>query len=149
MAMLQIGTAPAQGEGRLDASFRLFVRLVALSCLAAGLQYWGKLIGFSEGGLARFDLIPSYWQFASASLAVLLPVAAVGLWMQVSWGPVLWVVSAGAEIIMHVGLPQYYGERPVLVIAHTIVLAVYLCFRVMLFLKWRRDARQQVRTDSL
>lgn len=149
MAMLEIGTKPEQGDGRLDASYRLFVRLVALSCLMAGLQYWGRLIGFSDGGASRFDLIPSYWQFASASLAVLLPVAAVGLWMQVSWGPVLWVVSAGAEVIMHLGLPQFFGERPVLVIAHAVVMVVYLCFRVLLFLKWRREAQQQVRTDSL
>lgn len=149
MAMLEIGTEPKRGEGQLDASYRLFVRLVALSCLIAGLQYWGKLIGFSDGGLSRFDLIPSYWQFASASLAVLLPVTAVGLWMQVSWGAVLWVVSAGAEVIMHVGLPQYFGERPVLVVAHAVVLVVYLCFKAMLFVKSRRGAQQQVRTDSL
>jgi hypothetical protein len=149
MAMLQIGTAPEQGESRLDAGFTLFVRLVALSCLVAGLQYWGKLIGFSEGGQSRFDLIPPYWQFASASLAVLLPVTAVGLWMQVSWGPVLWFVAAGAEIIMHVGLPQYFGERPLLVVAHAVMFVVYLCFRAMLFLRRRKDAQQQVRTDSL
>jgi hypothetical protein len=149
MAMLEIRTKPEQGEGRLDASYRLFVRLVALSCLAAGLQYWGRLIGFSDDGASRFDLIPSYWQFASASLAVLLPVSAVGLWMQVSWGPVLWVVSAGAEVIMHLGLPQYFGERPVLVVAHAVVLVVYLCFKAMLFLKWRRDAQLKVTTDSL
>jgi hypothetical protein len=52
---------------------------------------------------------------------VLLPVAAVGLWMQVSWGPVLWVVAAGAEVIMHQGLPQYFGERPLLIAAHAVV----------------------------
>lgn len=86
MAILQIGTAPEVGTGTLEASFRLFTRLVALSCLLAGLQYWGRLIGYSDGGVYRFDLILSYWQLASASLAVPLPVAAVGLWMQVSWG---------------------------------------------------------------
>lgn len=149
MAMLEIGTTPEQGDGRLDASYRLFMRLVALSCLAAGLQYWARLIGFSDGGALRFDLIPSYWQFASASLAVLLPVAAVGLWMQVSWGPVLWVVSAGAEVIMHLGLPHYFGERPVMVVAHAVVLVVYVCFRALMFLKWRRGAQLKVTTDSL
>jgi len=148
MAILQIGTEPEAGTGALEASFRLFVRLVALGCLVAGLQYWARLIGYSDAGVSRFDLIPSYWQFASASLAVLLPVAAVGLWMQVSWGPVVWVVSAGAEIIMHKGFPLWYGERPVLVVAHVLVISVYIGFRVALFVKGRQDARQ-VRTDSL
>ena len=113
MAILQIGTAPEADTGALEASFRLFMRLVALSCLVAGLQYWGRLIGLSDGGMSRFDLIPYYWQLASAALAVLLPVAAVGLWMQVSWGPVIWVVAAGSEIVMHKGFPLWYGERPV------------------------------------
>jgi hypothetical protein len=148
MAMLQIGTAPDVGSGALEASFRLFVRLVALSCLVAGLQYWGRLIGYSDGGMYRYDLIPSYWQFASASLAVLLPVATVGLWMQVSWGPVIWVVAAGSEIIMHKGFPEWFGERPMLVIAHIVVISVYIGFRVALFIKRRQDAKR-VRTDSL
>lgn len=148
MAILQIGTAPEVGTGAIEASFRLFVRLVALSSLLAGLHYWGRLIGYSDGGVYRFDLIPSYWQLASASLAVLLPVAAVGLWMQVSWGPVLWVVAAGSEIIMHQGLPQWFGERPLLIAAHAVVICVYIGFRVALFVKRRFDARQ-VTTDSL
>src|SRR5690606_36155510 len=148
MAILQIGTAPEVGTGALEASFRLFMRLVALGSLVAGLHYWGRLIGYSDGGMYRFDLIPSYWQLASASLAVLLPVAAVGLWMQVSWGPVIWVAGAGAEVVMHQGLPLWFGERPLLVIGHGVVLVVYLCFRILLFLKWRRDATQ-VRPDSL
>ena len=148
MAMLELGTAPDPGEGNLETAFRFFVRLVALSCLVAGLQYWARLIGFSDGGMSRFDLIPSYWQFASASLAVLLPVAAVGLWMQVSWGPVIWVVAAGSEIIMHKGFPLWYGERPVLVLAHVVVISVYIGFRIALFVKRRQDAKV-VRTDSL
>ncbi|MEP3436402.1 MAG: DUF6163 family protein [Hoeflea sp.] len=148
MAILQIGTAPEAGTGALEASFRLFVRLVALSCLVAGLQYWGRLIGYSDGGMSRFDLLPTYWQFASAALAVLLPVAAVGLWMQVSWGPVIWVVAAGSEIIMHKAFPLWYGERPLLVIAHAVVISVYIGFRVALFVKRRQDAKL-VRTDSL
>ncbi|KGF71214.1 membrane protein [Hoeflea sp. BAL378] len=148
MAILQIGTAPEAGTGALEGSFRLFMRLVAVSCLVAGLQYWGRLIGYSDGGMSRFDLLPNYWQFASSALAVLLPVAAVGLWMQVSWGPVIWVVAAGSEIIMHKGFPLWYGERPVLVIAHVVVISVYVGFRLALFIKRRQDAKV-VRTDSL
>lgn len=148
MAILQIGAAPVAGAGALEASFRLFVRLVALTALIAGLQYWGRLIGYSDGGVSRFDLIPTHWQVASVSLAVLLPVAAVGLWIQVAWGPVIWIVAAGAEVVMHQGFPLWFGQRPLLVIAHGVVLGVYIGFRLALFLKRRSDARQ-VRTDSL
>lgn len=148
MAILQVGAASQPGSGALEASFRLFIRLVAIACLIAGLQYWGRLIGYSDGGLSRFDLVASHWQFASAALAVLLPVTAVGLWMQVSWGPVLWVVTAGAETLMHKCLPLWFGERPLLIMAHGVVLVVYLVFRGLLFLAHRKEA-QTVTTDSL
>lgn len=148
VAILQVGAEPEPGSGMLEGGFRLFLRLVALASLIAGLGYWARLIGYSDGGQWRFDLIASYWQFAAASLAVLLPVAAVGLWMQVSWGPVIWVVAAGSEIVMHKLLPDWYGERPVLVLGHIIVISIYIGFRVALFVKRRREARL-VRPDLL
>ncbi len=88
--------------------FVWFHRIVAVYCLVFGVTYWVRLIGIYDGPLWRFDLMPLHWQLASASLAALFPVAAIGLWMMVSWGPVIWLAAAAGEVIMHFGFPQLY-----------------------------------------
>lgn len=50
------------GDLALHRWFVLFVRFVALVCLAGGVYYWLRLIGFYPGLLWRFDLMPWQWQ---------------------------------------------------------------------------------------
>ena len=124
----------------VETVFLLFLRIVALFCLASGVAWWARLTGISEGGAMRFDLVGSHWRFVGASLCVLMPVAAVGLWMGVAWGPVIWVVAAGTESVMHSVFTDWFGEQPQLVAVHGAVLGTYLAFRVSLFWIARRDA---------
>jgi len=49
---------------------------------------------------------------------------------------------------MHKGLPLWFGERQMLIVAHAVVVCVYIGFRAALFFKRRHDARQ-VTIDSL
>ena len=74
---------------------------MAVSCFWFGLNYWAMLIGYSFGGAGRFDLLPLPWRVAATSLAVVYPVAALGLWLLVSWGPVLWVVAAATLLNLY------------------------------------------------
>lgn len=67
-------------------AFTWFVRILALVALASGVFYWVRLIGIHPGLLWRFDLMPWTWQTAVVALAVLMPVAATGLWMRAPWG---------------------------------------------------------------
>lgn len=127
--------------------FVLFLRLVALGSLWFALQYWAVLTGFSYEGRGRFDLLPPAWRAASTALAVLFPVAAVGLWLLVSWGPVIWLIAAATEITMHEVYPSIFGVDRVLVLAHFAVAVLFVLFRVALFLQRRRQART-VRPDS-
>ncbi|MCF3639519.1 DUF6163 family protein [Rhizobium sp. TRM95111] len=130
-----------------DTLFMLFLRLVAASCVWFALQYWAMLTGFSFEGKGRFDLLPATWRAAYTALAVLFPVAAVGLWLLVSWGPVVWVIAAATEIVMHEFYPSVFGINRALVIAHMATAVVFVLFRIAVFLERRRQARQ-VRTDS-
>ena len=127
--------------------FVLFLRLVAVASLWFALQYWAMLTGFSFDGHGRFDLLPPAWKAASTVLAVLFPVAAVGLWLLVSWGPVIWLLAAATEIAMHEVYPSIFGINRLLVFTHLAVAAVFVLFRIALFLQRRRQART-VRTDS-
>lgn len=148
MAILQVGAIPLRKMGALDISFRLFMRLVAIGCVISALQYWGRLIGYSNEGADRFDLMSVHWQVPSVALAVLMPVAAVGLWMEVSWGAVIWVVAAGSEVLMHTWLADWYGERQMLVGLHLSVAVTYAAFRLARAIR-DRGRTTAVTTDSL
>ncbi len=126
--------------------FVTFLRLVAVSCLWFGLQYWAMLVGYSFGGSARFDLLNLPWKVAASSLAVVFPVAALGLWLAVSWGPVIWVAAAGAQILMYGVWSSVYGSNNLVVPMHSAVVVVYLAFRAALWLEQRRKA-QEIRVD--
>ncbi len=122
-------------------AFAWFHRIVAIYCLIFGVFYWVRLLGIYDGPLWRFDLMPVHWQFASATLAVLFPVAAIGLWMMVSWGPVIWIVAAAGEIIMHYGFPELFGARPLMIVAHLLVAILFIAFEVTIRLQKRKKKR--------
>ena len=113
-------------------------RAVAALCLMFGLLYWVRLVGYYKGDQWRFDLMPAYWQVAAVSLAVLYPLAASGLWMLASWGPVIWLICAAAETVMFAGFPELYGHRTPVVAAHAVIGLLFLAFRGALFVEHRR-----------
>ena len=49
--------------------------VIAGYCLLFGILYWIRLIGFYDGPLWRFDLMPVHWQVAAVMLAVFFPFA--------------------------------------------------------------------------
>ncbi|MDM9629268.1 DUF6163 family protein [Rhizobium sp. S152] len=129
-----------------DILFILFLRLVAISCFWFGLQYWAMLVGYSLVGAGRFDLLTLPWKVASSSLAVLFLVTSLGLWLVVSWGPVIWVLAAGGQIIMYGFLPEIFGANRLVVMLHISVALVYLGFRATLW--WEnRKRRREVSVD--
>lgn len=129
-----------------DTLYVTFLRAMAVVCLWFALQYWAMLTGYSFGGRGRFDLLPPAWKAASTALAMMFPVAAVGLWLLAPWGAVVWVLAAATEIAMHEFYPSIFGINRLLVIAHITVAVIYVLFQAALFLQRRKQTRQ-VRTD--
>lgn len=130
-----------------DILFVVFLRLIAIACFWFGLQYWSMLVGYSLQGHARFDLLNLPWKVAGVALAVAFPVAALGLWLTVSWGVVIWIVAAGGQILMYGVWPDIFGSNLMIVLLHVCVALLYLGFRVVLFLEKRRRRQQQVMVD--
>ncbi|MDI7861033.1 DUF6163 family protein [Rhizobiaceae bacterium n13] len=126
--------------------FVTFLRLVALSCFWFGLQYWAMLVGYSQNGHTRFDLLDLPWKVASTGLAVVYPVAALGLWLTVSWGPVLWIAAAGSQVLMYLVWPDIFGHNPYVVPMHAGVAVLYIAFRLALWREKRKQA-ERVRVD--
>ena len=121
-----------------ELAFVWFQRIIAAYCLLFGVLYWIRLIGFYEGPLWRFDLMPVHWRVATAVLAVFYRFAAIGLWMLASWGPVIWFICAVAETVMYAGLPSLYGYRLSIVLSHLLVIAFYCFLRVLIRVQRRR-----------
>lgn len=126
------------GDSALHRWFVLFVRFVALVCLAGGVYYWLRLIGFYPGLLWRFDLMPWQWQTICVSLAVLLPVVATGLWIRASWGAVLWVATAVAQALIYTVFARFFEYSPAIAALNIIFLLIYTGFRIGLFMQGKR-----------
>ncbi len=125
----------------VESAFVWFQRLIAGYCLLFGVLYWVRLIGFYDGPLWRFDLMPVHWQVAAVTLAVFYPFAAIGLWMLASWGPVIWAICALTETIMYFVFPDLYGHRLIIVTSHLVVALFYAAFRTAIVLQRRRQER--------
>ncbi|MCO6185816.1 DUF6163 family protein [Rhizobium sp. L1K21] len=128
--------------------FTVFMRFVAVSCFYFGLHYWAMLIGYTDNGAMRFDLMSSQWRTVATCLAVLYPVAALGLWSGVSWGVVLWAAAAGYETLIHAFWYLIYGRNDLLIIMHLTVAAVFVIFIAVIWYQ-RRVANRAVTLDSL
>lgn len=124
----------------LEIALIWFYRVIALVCLILGITYWVRLIGVHEGIEWRFDLMPYYWQAASVSLAVLYPIAAIGLWMTASWGPVLWLVCALTEFIMYAAFEELFGTHFGILAAHALVAMLYTALRAGIHLQKRKGS---------
>ncbi len=130
------------GLSSAEVAFEWLQRIIAAYCLLFGVLYWVRLIGYYEGPLWRFDLMPVHWQVAAVTLSVFYPFAASGLWMLASWGPVIWFICAATEITMYAGFPGLFGKRPIIVWSHVLVALLYCGFRLVIFLQKRRADRQ-------
>lgn len=136
----QVRHAPSLLEG----GYGWFHRVIAFYCLLFGLLYWVRLVGYYPGQLWRFDLMPTHWQVACVILAVLYPLAASGLWMVASWGPVIWIICAATETVMYAGFPELYGERAGVVMTHAATILLFAGFRAAIHVEHLRARRREV-----
>ena len=98
--------------------------LIGLSVLMMilGLRQWAIIIGLLEGLPGMFEEMSQEWQIATMHLAVVDLVAAVGLWMRVAWGRVVWILAAVSEIAFHTLFVSSFGGNLLVVMFHTITL---------------------------
>jgi hypothetical protein len=133
--MADIDTMPRQAIFLPELLMTILLRMVAVACLWFAFDIWSNLIGYGAGGALRIDLLDTDQQAAVATLAVLYPVAAIGLWLKGSWGPVVWTVAAIVEIARHESLPGSLSTASptLLMIGSTTLL--YIALRLTLWLR--------------
>jgi hypothetical protein len=133
--MADIETLPRQTIFLPELLMTIFLRMVAAACLYFAFEIWSDLVGYGSGGALRIDLLDTDQQAAVATLAVLYPVAAIGLWLRGSWGPVVWTVAALVEIARHESLPGSISAATSTLLMIGSTALVYLALRLTLWLK--------------
>jgi hypothetical protein len=122
-----------------DLLMTVLLRGVALACLWYALNVWSGLIGYGNGGAGRFDLLGSDMKAAAATLAILYPVAAIGLWLRGSWGPVIWVVAAMVEVVKHEAYPEIFGADRIKVLVIAAIALTYIAIRIAIRIGRQND----------
>jgi hypothetical protein len=117
-------------------------RLSALALFTLGIGYWIRLVGVSDGPFDRFDLMPLWWKMAAPALAVLYPVAGIGLWLTAGWGAVIWILIALIEAVMHLGFPELFGGDLVWLGFHVWGLGMLAALRLFGWREGRRARRR-------
>lgn len=109
----------------------LYLRVLALVLLLFGLRHWIYLVGIYEEPGWNFETMSNDWRFATINLAVVGLVAAVGLWMNVAWGIVLWAYVVVFEIAMHTVFADRFGVDLGILAFHGLTAIGYVALAVM------------------
>jgi hypothetical protein len=115
---------------------------VALSVvmLLFGLRQWAIILGVIPGGGGPFEQMSTAWAAVTIHLAVVDLVAAVGLWLKVAGGKVLWIYSALFEIAMHTVFVSTFGPSLSVVAFHLATLAVFGALTIAAYRQARSEA---------
>ena len=126
---------PEVERDRLDVALDYYLIALSVLMLLLGLREWAVILGIFSGATGSFEAMTTPWKIATMYLSVIDLVAAVGLWMRVAWGKVVWLLAALSGIALHtVFIPTFGSDLPI-VLLHVLTIAAFV---VLTFLG-RRD----------
>ena len=137
MATTQTSRAAMPPENRYQSLLGYYAIALSIVMLVFGLRQWAIIVGVLPGPTDGFEAMSTAWKIATMHMAVVDLVAAVGLWMRVAWGRVVWVYAAVSEIMLHTAFIGTFGPDLPKVVFHFFTLAVF----VLLTLLARRASR--------
>lgn len=118
-----------------------YLRAMALLLMGGGIIYWARIIGIEQWRGQWFWDMPVALQGAIVFFAVLDLVAAVGLWLTVSWGTVMWLFRCFCQIVMHTVFSDLYGTRPYEISFYLLTIVIYAVLAYLTNREHRADAR--------
>jgi hypothetical protein len=123
---------------RLDIILDQYVVALSVVVMLFGLRQWAIILGILQGPGGPFEEMSTPWFVVTVHMAVVNVVAAVGLWLRVAGGKVLWVYSALFEIALHTVRMNTFGPSWLVVAFHTATLAVFFLLTILV---WRQPRR--------
>ncbi len=102
----------SQGGGHSRAGFFLvfFMRFVAALLIIDGLLEWNSMLATTIDGRSLIMSLSSAETTTTIFFAIIDLIASVGLWLATPWGGVIWLVSAGAQLLVLFLLPGFYSH---------------------------------------
>lgn len=119
---------PADPFGTLRVAY---LRVLAFALLLFGLRHWVYIVGLYPDPGWNFETMSNDWRFATVNLGVVGLVAAVGLWMGVAWGTVLWAYVVVFEIGMHTVFADTFGIDIPILAFHVATVLGYVAILVL------------------
>ena len=119
--------------------FHAFLRLLAIVFFAAAIYTWLQAIGYWEGSNNRFDTMSTPLKIYTAVMAVMLPVASVGLWTTLPWGRVIWFFAVAFQSVSLLRFPNLFEMPVTVLIFHFCCLALYVLFQLLLLLIAKKE----------
>jgi hypothetical protein len=112
------------GSARWGLYLVIFMRITAALWLVQGLMQWRLILAPEVDAL---DALPSLEAAAIVFFAITNLLAAVGLWLAVPWGGVLWLFAISAQMFMVGFLPGLIeGGRLMLALDVSLVVAYFV-----------------------
>ena len=118
-------------DSRYLKTMDIYGRIISVVLLVFGLREWAVIIGVASSFGGDFEAMTVAWRLATMYLAVVNLVAAVGLWMRVAWGNVVWLCAAASEIAFHTFFRETFGSDYVVVVFHLFALGGYAALVVL------------------
>ncbi len=120
---------PARGpyENALD----YLVIGLAVWMMLLGLRHWAIIIGLLAGPAGGFEAMSTPLKLATMYLAVADLVAAVGLWMRVAWGKVIWIIALVSQIAFHTVFIATFGSAWLIVALQVLSFAAFVALTIL------------------
>lgn len=118
-----------------------YLRAMAVLLMGGGVIYWARIIGIVEWRGQWFWEMSIALQGAIVFFAVLDLVAAIGLWLTVSWGTVMWIFRCFCQIVMHTAFSDLYGTRPYEISFYLLTIVIYAALTYLMNREVRAGAR--------
>jgi hypothetical protein len=131
MAIDQDFPTAAQPQSRQVVIFDGYMIGLSVIMMLLGLRQWAIILGILSGPEGGFEAMPTAWQIATMHLAVADLVAAVGLWMRVAWGKVIWVYAALSQIAMHTVFIGTFGGNLMMVLFLLVLLVAFVVLAIL------------------
>ena len=123
MSLRENKSAAGPDTKRYQKALDIYGRLLSIVLMAFGLRQWAAIVGLADSPGGPFETMSAAWQFLTMYLAVVDLVAAVGLWMRVAWGKVLWICAALSEVAFHTIFIGSFGSDYIVVALHLVAVA--------------------------
>ena len=116
---------------RYEALLGYYMSALSVVMMLFGLGQWAIIIGIIPGAGGTFEAMTVEWKILTMHMAVVDLIAAVGLWMRVPWGAVVWIYAAVSEIVFHTLFIGKFGADWPKVGFHLLALLVFVVLTIL------------------